>query len=210
MNREGHKKCAFVAPDDTLLSTRRTSCPSPDRKPGASWYGRCSRKAGDDSPVAVATRKAPPMSPLGNIGDSLSPLILVVDDHADHREVYSTTLRFSGFRTEEAENGAVALEKAITFAPDAILLDHAMPVMDGREAARRLRGDERTRRIALVMLTGFDRASARGREVRADGHCDAYLAKPCAGDQLVAAVRVALRSQADRSTGDVRLNQLSP
>jgi CheY-like chemotaxis protein len=83
------------------------------------------------------------MSPLGNIGDSLSPLILVVDDHADHRDVYSTMLRFSGFRTEEAENGAVASEseKAITFAPDAILLDHAMPFMDGREAARRLRGD---------------------------------------------------------------------
>jgi hypothetical protein len=60
------------------------------------------------------------------------------------------------------------------------------------------------------MLTGFDRASARGREVRADGHCDAHLAKPGAGDQLVAAVRVALRSQVDRSTGDVRLNQLSP
>ena len=53
------------------------------------------------------------------------------------------------------------------------------------------------------MLSGFDRASARGREVRADGHCDAYLAKPCDGSQLVAVVRAALRSNAGRSTGDI-------
>ena len=160
--------------------------------------------------VAVATRKASPMPPLGNIGDFLSPLILVVDDHADHREMYALTLRLAGFRTEEAEDGAMAFEKAITFAPDAILLDHAMPVMDGREAARRLRGDERTCRIALVMLTGFDRASARGREVLADGHCDVYLAKPCDAEQLVLAMRMALGSKNGRSSGDIRLNQPSP
>ena len=141
--------------------------------------------------------------PPGNLGDASSPLILVVDDNADSREMYALALLSFGFRTEEAENGSVAFEKAMACAPDAILLDDSMPVVDGREAAQRLRADKRTRGIPLVMLTGFHHASARGREVRADGHCDAYLEKPCPDDQLVAAVRAALRSNAGRSPGDI-------
>jgi len=148
--------------------------------------------------------------PLRNLGAFASPLILVVDDDADAREIYALTLGLSGFRTEEAENGSVAFEKALALAPDAILLDHAMPVVYGREAARRFRGDVRTHDTPLVMLTGFDRASARGREVRADGHCDAYLAKPCEADQLVAALRAAILLGAGRCTAAVvRPKQLS-
>lgn len=121
-----------------------------------------------------------------------SPLILVVDDDADTREIYAMSLRLSGFRAEEAENGATALEMAITLEPDAILLDHTMPVMDGRETARRLRADARTRDTPLVMVTGFDEATPSGRDLRDRADCDAYLTKPCEVDVVVTSLRAAL------------------
>jgi two-component system cell cycle response regulator DivK len=124
--------------------------------------------------------------------EGVSPLILVVDDNADLREMCALTLRLVGFRTEEAENGAIAFEKAITLTPDAILLDDAMPVMDGRETARRLRADARTQETPLVLLTGFATTSTRGRELRAEADCDAYVQKPCGPDELVASLRAAL------------------
>lgn len=121
-----------------------------------------------------------------------APLILVVDDDEDARAIFGLTLRLAGFRTEEAENGAVALERAFALAPDAILLDQTMPVMDGCETARRLRADARTRDTPLVMLTGFGPRTTRGRDLRAEGQCDAYLLKPCDADEMVASLRDAL------------------
>jgi CheY-like chemotaxis protein len=137
-----------------------------------------------------------PAMSLGNNGEVSAPLILVVDDDEDTREVCAMTLRLAGFRTEEAGNGAVACERAFVLEPDAILLDHSMPVMDGREAARRLRADTRTHNAALVMMTGFNAATVKGREVRADGHCDAYLSKPGGADEVVASLRASLLSRA--------------
>jgi two-component system cell cycle response regulator DivK len=121
-----------------------------------------------------------------------SPLILVVDDDEDSREICALTLQCAGFRTEEAENGSVAVDLALALAPDAILMDQIMPVMDGPEAARRLRTDARTQDTPIVMLTGFGADSTRGRAVRADGHCDAYLDKPCAAEQIIASLRAVL------------------
>jgi two-component system cell cycle response regulator DivK len=138
---------------------------------------------------------------LGILDEVPLPLILVVDDDADAREVYGMTLRHAGFRTEEVENGAFACEMARLLEPDAVLLDHAMPVMDGQEAARRLRADPRTRDTPLVMMTGYGSATALGRAVRADAACDAYLAKPCKADEIVAALRGVLLSRGDRRIG---------
>lgn len=135
---------------------------------------------------------------LGIFDERPLPLILVVDDDGDAREIYAMTLREAGFRTEEAENGAVACEKALALEPDGILLDHVMPVMDGREAARRFRAHPRTLDTSLVMITGFGSSTTLGRAVRADGTCDCYLAKPCKTDEIVAALRAALLSRGDR------------
>jgi DNA-binding response OmpR family regulator len=121
------------------------------------------------------------------------PLILVVEDDADAREIYASTLRMYGFRVEVAENGAIAYERALQLGPDVILLDHAMPVMDGLETARRLRANARTNDTPILMLTGFDEGSAQGRALRAGASCDAYLVKPCDVDEMVAALRAALR-----------------
>ena len=72
------------------------------------------------------------------------PRVLLVDDYPDAREMYSEYLEFSGFDVIEAANGMEALQRAVDAAPDIILMDLSLPVMDGWEATRRLKADERT------------------------------------------------------------------
>ncbi|HLM46046.1 MAG TPA: response regulator, partial [Myxococcaceae bacterium] len=73
-----------------------------------------------------------------------APLVLIVDDYQDAREMYAEYLEFSGFRVAEARNGAEAVEKAFALRPSVILMDLSLPVMDGWEATRRLKADART------------------------------------------------------------------
>ena len=115
------------------------------------------------------------------------PLVLVVDDYQDAREMYAEYLEFSGFRTAEARNGAEALEKAFALTPDVILMDLSLPVMDGWEATRRLRADARTRNIPIVALTGHA-LTGHGNGTKEVG-CDAYVTKPCLPDALVQEVK---------------------
>src|SRR5262245_9934549 len=115
------------------------------------------------------------------------PLVLVVEDYQDAREMYAAYLQFSGYRVAEATNGYEALEQAQQLKPDIILMDLALPKMDGWEATRRLKADTRTRDIPIVALTGHALAGhAEG--ARAAG-CDSFVTKPCLPDQLVAEIR---------------------
>lgn len=115
------------------------------------------------------------------------PLVLVVDDFADNREMYAEFLSFSGFRVIEASNGREAVDQAIAKLPDVIVMDLSLPVMDGWEATRVLKGDARTGKIPVVALTGHALSShSRGAQ---EAGCDAFLAKPCMPDQLVAELR---------------------
>jgi len=116
-----------------------------------------------------------------------SPLVLIVDDYADAREMYAEYLAFSGFRVAEARNGAEAVEQAIALLPSVILMDLSLPVMDGWEATRRLKGDARTKAIPVVALTGH---ALDGHERGAqDAGCDSYVTKPCLPDALVREVK---------------------
>jgi CheY-like chemotaxis protein len=115
------------------------------------------------------------------------PLILVVDDYEDAREMYAEYLRFCGFRVAEARNGNEALEQAFTLKPDLILMDLSLPGMDGWEATRQLKADERTRNIPVVALTGHALAGASEGAKRAG--CDSFVTKPCLPDDLVVEVR---------------------
>ena len=116
-----------------------------------------------------------------------SPLILVVDDYQDAREMYAEYLQFSGFRVAEARNGNEAVEQAFALKPDLILMDLSLPGMDGWEATRRLKADEATRRIPIVALTGHALAGASEGAKRAG--CDSFVTKPCLPDDLVVEVR---------------------
>ncbi len=119
-------------------------------------------------------------------------LVLVVDDFADNREMYSEYLSFSGYEVIEATNGKEAIEAAQQRMPDIIIMDLSLPVMDGWEATRRLKADERTSRIPVVALTGH--ALAGHSKGAREAGCDSFLAKPCLPDQLVAEIRRMLES----------------
>ena len=113
--------------------------------------------------------------------------VLLVDDYPDAREMYTEYLEFSGFDVVEAENGMEALQQAIDAAPDIILMDLSLPVMDGWEATRRLKADKRTASIPVVALTGH--ALAGHSKGAREAGCDSFLAKPCLPDQLVAEIK---------------------
>ena len=115
------------------------------------------------------------------------PRVLLVDDYPDAREMYSEYLQFSGFDVVEAANGMEALQSAIDRSPDIILMDLSLPVMDGWEATRRLKADERTASIPVVALTGHALAGISEGAKRAG--CDAFVTKPCLPEDLVKEIR---------------------
>ena len=118
---------------------------------------------------------------------SEAPLILVVDDYQDAREMYAEYLQFSGFRVAEAKNGNEAVDQAFALKPDLILMDLSLPGMDGWEATRRLKADEATKHIPIVALTGHALAGAS--EGARKAGCDSFVTKPCLPDDLVVEVR---------------------
>jgi two-component system, cell cycle response regulator DivK len=130
--------------------------------------------------------------------DGREPLVLVVEDYQDAREMYAAYLQFSGYRVAEATDGFEAIEKSIQLLPDIILMDLALPKMDGWEATRRLKSDERTRDIPIVALTGHALAGfAEGARVAG---CDAFVTKPCLPDALVAEIQRMLAGREGRSS----------
>src|SRR4051812_26432610 len=111
------------------------------------------------------------------------PLVLVVDDYQDAREMYAEYLSFSGFRVAEASNGLEAVEKAFPLRPDVILMDLSLPGSDGWAPTRRLKPDERRRGIPVVALPGHPLAGASAGARQAG--CAAFVTKPCLPDELV-------------------------
>jgi len=116
-----------------------------------------------------------------------APMILVVDDFADGRELAVDALTHAGFRVAEAENGIEALEHAQRLAPALILMDLALPGVDGWEVIRRLRADARTREIPVVALTAH--ALKTQAERAREAGCRGFLTKPCSPRMLVDEVR---------------------
>jgi two-component system, cell cycle response regulator DivK len=122
------------------------------------------------------------------------PQVLLVDDYADAREMYTEYLEFSGFDVVQATNGIEALQRAVESSPDIILMDLSLPVMDGWEATRRLKADERTADIPVVALTGHALAGVSEEAKRAG--CDAFVTKPCLPEDLVTEIRKVLDRRA--------------
>jgi CheY-like chemotaxis protein len=130
------------------------------------------------------------------------PLVLVVEDYQDAREMYAAYLQFSGYDVAEASDGFQAIEKTLELMPDIILMDLALPKMDGWEATRRLKSDERTMHIPIVALTGH--ALAGHAEGARQAGCDSFVTKPCLPDALVAEIE---RMLAARPAGPGRRSQ---
>ena len=88
-------------------------------------------------------------------GDERSPVVLVVDDHEDTRQMSLLVLSSQGFTARAAESGESAFANACQQPPDVIVTDLAMPDGDGWELVQRLAADPRTKSIPVVMLTAF-------------------------------------------------------
>lgn len=114
------------------------------------------------------------------------PLILVVEDYDDAREMYVEYLTFTGFRVEAATNGLEAIEMTARLLPDLVLMDLALPKLDGWEATRRLKSDPKTSHIPVIALTGH--ALAGHAERAREAGCDSFITKPCVPDELVAEI----------------------
>jgi two-component system cell cycle response regulator DivK len=126
--------------------------------------------------------------------DTDSPLVLVVDDFQDNREMFAEFLSLSGYRVAEAATGREALDRAFELIPDVILMDLSLPELDGWEATRKLKGDPRTGHIPIVALTGHALAD-HSRDAKEAG-CDAFLTKPCLPEVLVVEIRRMLAKRA--------------
>jgi CheY-like chemotaxis protein len=104
------------------------------------------------------------------------PKILLVEDQEMNRDMLSRRLKKRGYEVAIAVDGAEGLEKARTEAPELILMDMSLPVIDGWEATRQLKADESTRAIPVVALTAH--AMSTDREKAMEAGCDAYETKP--------------------------------
>jgi diguanylate cyclase (GGDEF)-like protein len=117
--------------------------------------------------------------------------ILVVDDDPDIARFVELNLRTHGFQTHVASDGMEALDKAFEIRPDLVLLDVTMPKMDGFEVAQKLRADQRTSNVSIIMLTA--RALSVDKVLGLTAGADDYVIKPCDPIELVARVKGTLR-----------------
>lgn len=110
------------------------------------------------------------------------PVILVVDDIATNISLVKAVLRGRNYEVLSAASGAQALEIAGERMPDVIILDIMMPVMDGYEVLARLRSNEKTKGIKVVMLSAISKADdiSKAMELGADD----YITKPLVARRL--------------------------
>ena len=131
--------------------------------------------------------------------------VLVVDDEPAVRQALDRALRFEGYETETVDDGSAALVVHAERPADAIILDVAMPKMDGLEVCRRLRkaGDG----TPVLMLTA--RAAVNDRVEGLDAGADDYLVKPFALEELLARIRALLRRSNPSDDEVLRYSDLS-
>ncbi len=104
------------------------------------------------------------------------PKILLVEDNEMNRNMLSRRLIRHGYEVVMAVDGQQGTEMAISERPDLILMDMSLPVMDGWEATRRVKGNDVTRQIPVIALTAH--AMAGDRERAMEVGCDDYDTKP--------------------------------
>jgi two-component system, cell cycle response regulator DivK len=115
-----------------------------------------------------------------------APLILVVDDFDDGRELIVEILDHAGYRVEEARDGHEALEKVGQLLPDLVMMDLSLPGVDGWEVTRRIKAMKKTRGIPVMAFTAHALAEPATRALEAG--CVSVLTKPCLPARIVSEV----------------------
>jgi two-component system cell cycle response regulator DivK len=109
--------------------------------------------------------------------------LLLVEDNEMNRDMLARRLSRKGYDVDVAVDGEEGIDKARTDAPDLILMDMSLPVIDGWEASRRLKEDPSTRAIPILALTAH--AMAEDRERALNAGCDDYDTKPVELERLL-------------------------
>jgi two-component system cell cycle response regulator DivK len=102
--------------------------------------------------------------------------ILIVEDHQLDGKLLKDILESHGYETLQTGDGLEAIDLAVAKRPDLILMDIQLPDISGLEVTRRLKGDERSRRIPIIAVTAF--AMGWHEREALDSGCDAYISKP--------------------------------
>jgi CheY-like chemotaxis protein len=124
------------------------------------------------------------------------PKVLLVEDNEENRDGLSRRLRRKGYETLLAVDGREGVEMARAEAPDLILMDMSLPVLDGWEATRLLKAAPQTRGIPVIALTAH--AMAGDREKALEVGCDDYDTKPVEFARLLGKIESLLRVKAAR------------
>ena len=119
------------------------------------------------------------------------PVVLVVDDDVDARFIYRHYLTVVGCRVYTARDGVMGVEIAKRRKPDVIVMDLAMPRLDGWAATAELKQSPMTRAIPIIVLSAVPTSSM---EVRAAG-CEGFLAKPCLPELLWVEIQLLLNPE---------------
>lgn len=122
------------------------------------------------------------------------PLLLVVDDQPQNRELLEAYLLPLGYAIVTATNGEEALEKLSSHRIDLVLLDVMMPGMNGFEVTRRIRQDETQRLLPVILVTALHEKEDRVKGI--DAGCDDFISKPVDKMELLARVRSLLKVKA--------------
>src|SRR5579871_212118 len=142
-------------------------------------------------PVTAQRIAAAPASPAREVA---ARRVMIIDDNQDAADSLAMMLALDGHETRVAYSGSDALADAATFAPDVVLLDIGLPMMDGYEVARRLRATPGFDRVRIVALTGYGRLD----EERSGSLFNAHLVKPVDLDVLA---QTLIGSERDTVTG---------
>ena len=131
----------------------------------------------------------------------MSATILVVEDEPAIQTLVAACLQNAGHQVVRADTAEEAIRKVNEILPDVVLLDWMLPGMSGIQLARRLRGDERTHDLPIIMLTarGEEHDKIAGLEAGADD----YLTKPFSPRELLARIKAVLRRRAPQMTSEI-------
>ena len=113
---------------------------------------------------------------------TITPLVLLVEDFDDAREMYAEYLEFNGLRVAGAADAVRGLQMADELQPSIILMDAALPGLSGWDAIKELKANPRTKHIPVLMMTGHVLGDARDRALAAGA--DGFIPKPCLPDEL--------------------------
>jgi DNA-binding response OmpR family regulator len=127
--------------------------------------------------------------------------VLVIDDDLDARHIYSAYLRSKGLTVFTAVDGRMGLNKINELRPDVVVLDLAMPRVDGWTVLENVRESSLTADIAVVLVS----AVTDTRDQAYYAGCDAYLMKPCPPDVLYLQIRALWRCQSEAARNEASL-----